>query len=332
MFSTASSDWYGGELRLLATPWKQHKLMLGLEHQMNSRHEQTLEDLTDPENKVVIPGSGSRQGAYAQDEWAISQSLTATLGLRVDRNNVTGTKRSPRAGLIWQATPATNIKALYGRAHRAPNALERDYDDEISQVANHKLNGETIDTLELVVDHRIGRNLLLRGSVYQWKMVGLVVLGMETVSDLAQYQSGEDVKSRGFELSADKTMHWGGRLRGSLTYQSTQFASGGDLPNSPHVMGKVNFSSPLANTGLFMGYEFQYYSKRETVVKGAYAGGYALSNLNLLTDKWFKGTEVSLGVYNLFNKHYAHPGADTNWQNALEQDGRQVRLKAVYTF
>ena len=57
------------------------------------------------------------------------RNLTATLGLRVDRNDVTGNELSPRAALIWKATPDTTVKALYGRAHRAPNAFERDYDD-----------------------------------------------------------------------------------------------------------------------------------------------------------------------------------------------------------
>ena len=48
---------------------------------------------------------------------------------------------------------------------------------------------------------------------------------------------------------------------------------------------------------------------------------------NLSTDKWVKGLDVSLGLYNLFDTRYAHPGSDINWQNALEQDGRSARLK-----
>ena len=47
----------------------------------------------------------------------------------MDFTDVIDTQWSPQLGLIWQATPATTLKALYGRAHRAPNAYERDYDD-----------------------------------------------------------------------------------------------------------------------------------------------------------------------------------------------------------
>ncbi len=329
--ATGSSDWQGIEVRLLSTAWTGHKLMLGMEYQDNSRQDQGNEDLTDPANNLLISRSGWRAGVYVQDEWTLGDSVTATLGLRLDRNNVTGNDLSPRAALIWQATPDTTLKALYGRAHRAPNVYERDFDDGLSQVANPDLEGETIDTLELVIDQRVGRSLSLRGSVYQWSMQGLVTLGTEPVSGLSQYQSGEDVKARGVELSADKTWDWGGRLRGSLSYQDVAYKSGAGLDNAPQLLGKFNFSGPLAATGLRLGYELQYSSERQAI-DGTDLGGYWLSNLQLSSDKWVKGLEVSLGLYNLFDARYEHPGSDTNWQNALEQDGRSVRLKMAYRF
>jgi outer membrane receptor protein involved in Fe transport len=333
-FATGSSDWQGIELRMLSTAWAGHKLMVGLEVQDNSRRDQTNENLDDPTDIVAIPGSGWRAGVYAQDEWSLGETLTATLGLRFDRNDVTGNELSPRAALIWQVSPATTLKAMYGRAHRAPNAFERDYDDQgtsDTQAANPDLNGETVDTLELVMDHRLGQDLRLRASVYQWAMQGLVTLGIDPVSTLSQYQSGEDVDARGVELSADKTWDWGGRLRGSVSYQDVSYASGGDLANSPRLLGKLNVSGPLAATGLHFGYELQYSSKRQSL-DGTVLDGYWLSNLHLSTDTWAKGLEVSLGLYNLFDTRYEHPGSDINWQNALEQDGRSARLKVSYSF
>ena len=127
--ATGSGDWQGIEARLLSTAWAGHKLMLGMEYQDNSRQDQGNEDLLDPANNIEISRSGWRAGVYVQDEWALGESVTATLGLRLDRNNVTGNDLSPRAALIWQATPDTTLKALYGRAHRAPNVYERDFDD-----------------------------------------------------------------------------------------------------------------------------------------------------------------------------------------------------------
>ena len=81
--------------------------------------------------------------------------------------------------------------------------------------------------------------------------------------------------------------------------------------------------------GLHAGYELHYDSKRLSL-DGSRLGGYALSNLTLSTDALAKGLTLSLSVQNLFDKRYAHPGADSNWQNALEQDGRSVRLMLGY--
>lgn len=335
-FATGSSDWHGVEARLLSTAWAGHKLMAGFEYQDITRRDQTNINLTDPADpdNVRITGKGWRMGVYVQDEWALTPQLSTTLGLRADRNSDTGTAFSPRAALIWTATPDTTLKALYGRAHRAPNAYERDYYDGLAQVANPGLAGETIDTLELVADHRLRQDLQLRASLYRWKMEGIITLSPYPLDPtLGQYQSGEQVNATGVELSALKTWAWGGRLRGSLSRQAVSYASGGGLINSPRLLGKLNFSGPLMNTGLLLGYELQYDSQRQTV-GGHKLDGYWLSNLHLTAGKWAKGLEVSLGLYNLFDTRYEHPAAlgTINWQNALMQDGRSVRLKVTYQF
>ena len=327
----ATSVWRGVEGRLLSTAWAGHKLMLGVEAQTIARQDQAVVDPVNPANNVDIPGSGQRVGVYAQDEWRLAEPLTATLGLRADRNNATGSHLSPRAALIWQATPATTLKMLYGRAHRAPNVGERDYNDGVGQVANPTLKGESIDTLELTADHRLERDLTVRASLYQWTMHDLITLGVDPVSGLPQYQSGDSVKARGLEMSADKTWASGARARGSVSYQDAGYRTGADLLNSPRWLGKFNLSGPLNVVGLHAGYELHYDSRRLSL-DGSRLGGYALSNLSLNTEALAKGLDVSLAIYNLFDKRYAHPAADVNWQNAFEQDGRTVRLKLSYRY
>jgi iron complex outermembrane receptor protein len=325
------SDWRGIELRLVSTALAGHKLMLGLEAQDNLRNGQSVLDLATPANDLHIPGSGTRVGLYAQDEWRLADALTATLGLRLDRSSGNSTNASPRAALIWQADEATTFKALYGRAHRAPDFFERDYYDGVSQVANPALRAETIDTLEFFADHRVTRDLTLRASIYQWTMKDLVTQGTDPASGLLQFQSGPGVKARGLELSADRTWTTGARLRGNVSVQSAAYASGAGLPNSPRLLGKVNLSSPLPLAGLRLGYELRYDGRRLTP-GGSWLAGYAVSNLYLSTEALAPGLELALGFNNLLDRRYAQPGSNGNWQNAIEQDGRSVRVALTQKF
>jgi iron complex outermembrane receptor protein len=325
------SEWHGAELGLLATALPGHKLMLGLEVQDAPVTDQSIVGTADHTHDFLIHSPGYRVGLYAQDEWRIADSLSATVGARIDRNGVSGTQSSPRAALIWQASSATTLKALYGRAQRAPNAYERSYDDGTVQIANPALKGETIDTIEGVADYRVERDFAVRGSIYEWTMRDLVTLGIDPVRGIPQFQSGDKVRARGLELSADKTWESGARLRTSVSLQDAAYVNGGGLLNSPKVLGKLNLTAPLPLAGLRAGYELRYDSSRRSL-DGTRLGGYAVSNLNLSTDTLARGLELALTVSNLFDRRYAQPAAATNWQNALEQDGRSLRVSLVQTF
>jgi outer membrane cobalamin receptor len=321
----STPDLIGIEARLVTSALASHTLMLGLEAQDNYNTDQSQIVAAQPALNVHVPGSGYRIGLYGQDEWRLSNLLAATLGFRVDRNDSTATALSPRLALIWQATPETTAKALYGIAHRAPNAFE-DLARFEPDAPSLDLNGETIDTLEFDLDQRVGRDLAVRASVYEWTLHDLILLDDNT-SDV--YQNTQPVDTRGVELSTDKTWDSGARLRDSVSLQHATYRSGADVANSPKVLGKVNFSSPLPLDGLRLGYELRYDSSRLNL-NGTSLGGYALSNLFLSTDSLAKGLELSLGVGNLFDKHYAQPASASHWQTSLEQDGRSVRADVHY--
>jgi outer membrane cobalamin receptor len=321
----STPDLAGVEARVVSTALAAHTLMLGLEAQDNYDIGQSQIVVANPALDVHVPGSGYRVGLYGQDEWRLSNALAATLGLRIDRNDTTGTALSPRLAIIWQATPETTAKALYGIAHRAPNAFE-DLSGYNADAHSLGLSGETINTLEFDLDHRIGRDLALRAAVYQWTLHDLILEN----NTLQVYQNDQPVDTRGIELSTDKTWDSGTRLRDSVSIQHANYSSSGaEVVNSPKVLGKLNFSSPLPVDGVRLGYELRYDSSRMTL-NGTTLGGYALSNLFLSTESLAKGLEISLGVGNLFNKRYAQPASANHWQNSLEQDGRSVRADVHY--
>jgi iron complex outermembrane receptor protein len=332
--SDTNSKWRGAELRLVSTAVAGHTLMGGIEAQDDYRSDQLIPLPLDPTNSILISDPGHRLGLFVQDEWQIRPNFAVTLGLRNDSDGVASNRLNPRAALIWQATPATVIKTLYGRAHREPNAFERFYDDGATLIANPTLGGERIDTLELVADHRVSGDLTVRASLYRWNMRGLIALGSEPVTQIPQYQTGEDVRTSGLELSADKTWDGGYRLRGSLSMQDANYTqSNAPLLNSPALLGSLNLSAPLQwlGAGLRGAYQLHYGSERLTI-DGTELSSYTRSDLIVTKESLAAGLDLSVAIYNLFDQRYSQPGAPTNWQNSFEQDGRSLRVGLSYGF
>lgn len=327
----ATSAWHGFELQAVSTALTAHKLMIGVEYQRNARIDQYIVDEAAPGNGARIASEGTRVGVYAQDEWQLLPTVSATLGLRVDRDDVTGTHSSPRAGMIWNMSDGTSLKLLYGKAHRAPNAYEAEFEDGVSNTSNPALRGETISTYEWVLDHRLSPETALRAALYRWTIDDLISLGIDPVSGLAQYQSGGSVKAQGTELSVHHGWPSGAHLRASLSFQDVSASGGGHLSNSPRVLSRVNFVAPLPWAGWRAGYEMRYDGRRHTVT-GDDVGGAVVSNLRLTTDALGADTELAITIRNLFDKRYWHPAPDTNWQSAIEQDGRSVGLSLTVPF
>ncbi|MCP3103503.1 TonB-dependent receptor [Myxococcus sp. K15C18031901] len=122
----------------------------------------------------LADGAASRRlsvGLFAQDQWTVVDALTLTFGVRLDATQlpevdgsgtITGTsfvsRINPRVGLVFSATDSLVLKALYGRAFRAPTLqelAERIPDTDYSQgrfEGNPRLQPATVDTFELGAD------------------------------------------------------------------------------------------------------------------------------------------------------------------------------------
>ncbi|WP_129135323.1 TonB-dependent receptor [Luteimonas sp. YGD11-2] len=87
-------------------------------------------DDTDMEDGVFgMDGAGFRDGTsqkhrqwalFAEDNWAFTEDLTATFGLRYDHHNIFGSHVSPRAYLVWDATQAWTVKGGISTGYKAP--------------------------------------------------------------------------------------------------------------------------------------------------------------------------------------------------------------------
>jgi len=105
---------------------------------------------------------------------------------------------------------------------------------------------------------------------------------------------------------------------------------GATLENSPSHLGKLNYSIPFHHDIWRAGFEALYVSKRNTM--NSQTGGYLLGNLTLFSDRLLKNVQISASVYNLFNRRYSDPVGEELRQEAIAQDGRNVRLKLTYSY
>lgn len=179
----------------------------------------------------------------AQTDW--TDRLSSTVGLRFDYNSQFGETVNPRVGLVFQQSPETAWKALYGRAYLAPSAHQRfeNYGSVTVPTTgyfflpNPKLKPEELQTFELSLTHKFTPELTV-GLVGFYTLMDQTILPVSnpaannstfipgtTITYTDQYQNIGKVQSRGVEVTVDHTWKHGlSRLSlwGSFTYLNGQ--------------------------------------------------------------------------------------------------------------
>ncbi|HET9225424.1 MAG TPA: TonB-dependent receptor, partial [Thermoanaerobaculia bacterium] len=238
---------------------------------------------------------------------------------------------NPRAALIYHASEATTFKLLYGQAFRAPNAFENFYESSFNKL-NPELGPETIESSELVVEQRLGRNWRASASVFYNDIRDLIGYREDPEDGLFFFDNLDRVVARGAEVEAQA--QWAGGVQGRASYTYTQTedsATGERLSNSPEHLGIVGLSVPVRTEKLVASVELQGMSERRTVRDG-HVGGVMLTNATLLGREIWKGLEVSASVYNLFDRRHSDPVAGDFLQDSIEQDGRTFRIHLTGRF
>lgn len=329
----ARAAWWGGEAKLVSTRFERHKFVVGMEYERDYRRNQFNYDIDPYSLKLDDRRSGNREGVYLQDEITLRDSLLFNAGLRYDHHSASGGVANPRFGLIWKAASATTIKALYGRAYRAPNAYELYYalPGPGGQKSNPDLRPERIRTQELIAEHFLTPDMRVTASLFRNQVSDLISQTTDPTDGLLLFRNINQATATGIELELEKTWSGGARLRTSASLQRARDDStGAALVNSPRQLAKFNWTAPLPAATWRAGVEAQYVGRRQTL-QGEVAG-YWLANVTLSSVRLAPGLEASAGIYNLFDRRYADPGGEEHVQDAIPQDGRNFRVKLSYSF
>jgi outer membrane receptor for ferrienterochelin and colicin len=340
--------WWGGDVKLVSTGFERHKLVAGAEMQRDYRRDQYNFNVAPVESLArMAPGVGAigdqsilddrrqaeRFGAYVQDEITLRENLLVNAGLRYDHNSTTGGAFNPRLALIYKPTQATTVKALYGTAFRAPNAYELFYQTlvEGGQKANPDLRPERTRSRELVLEHSLTADSRITALVFHNDVSDLITQTIDPNDGLLIYKNLSRAVTSGIGLEFERSWAGGTKIRTSYNWQhAVDSATDTILANSPAHLAKLNLSAPVFSGIWRSGLEAQYVGARNTLQSRI--GGYWLANITLSSARLAKGMEVSAGLYNLLDRRYADPGSEEHVQDAIQQDGRSLRLKLVYNF
>lgn len=283
-----------------------HQLTVGGEWRRESLVNAGLKDGRD---------SADHQAVFAQDEIAIGTSLIATLGARLDRHAYFGSQASPRAYLVWEATPELVVKGGFGAAFKAPT-LKQVSPNYVGAEGPHTFLGnadvqpETSRSFEVGADWQSGP-YALRGTLFHTRVKDLIttrLIEQQGTRRVYLYDNVNSATMRGAELGLTWAFAAGWRWNNDLTLLRTRDGSTGqELNDRPrHVLhsqlqwqGASGFSARLGVDA----------TGRQHTSTGGQLPAYTVANASVgwQITRWLSGR---VGVDNLGDLRLAEKSAD----------------------
>jgi outer membrane receptor protein involved in Fe transport len=265
---------------------------------------------------------------FEQAEWSLSSRWKAVLGLRFDDSWNFGHFLSPRLALIYQQTPQTVYKFVYGRPYRNPSTFERYYtDDGYSSIDNPALRPETAHTFEASVEHKFGRRVSLVADFYQYRVNGMIA-AVFVGPGVQQYQNSTPDRSTGAQVELSGKLWRDLEAAGSIAVNiSRDIGLRDDLPNSPRYIGKFRAAKPLLKGFLTVASSTQYLSSSDTIGDDALRQ-VLLEDITLTTHQLNPNFDLRFGLRNAFNWHYENP--IYLLIDRMRQDGRSWFLELIW--
>ena len=162
--------------------------------------------------------SATHKALFVQDEIALTDALMLTAGLRADNHQLFGSELSPRAYLVWEASPALVVKGGFGHAFKAPT-LKQISPNYVGAEGPHTFAGnadvkpESSNSFEIGADWQVAPNWSLRATAFNTEVKDLItyrLLRTEGVRRFYQYDNVDAARIRGLEAGVvwDVTRLW----------------------------------------------------------------------------------------------------------------------------
>lgn len=174
---------------------------------------------------------------YLQDQYAATDNLKFTVGLRHDGFSDVENRTTPRAAAVYQLTDADILKVQYSEAFRPPSFLELSAKNNPVLAGNPEIEGELIDNTELAYIHNDGVTVV-RTTFFYAVLHNLITQDRVT----RRYQnSATDAITYGTEFEYLRPLGTRFKLDSNLTWVHAEFDGTGDrLPGVAQWLGNLS--------------------------------------------------------------------------------------------
>lgn len=200
-----------------------HALVWGLNHRASD------DRMENSRYFAFLPAEASQQWSalFAQDEIALRPGLRAIAGVRLERNDYTGTEVLPNVRLAWNAAPDHLLWAAASRTVRAPSRL--DVDAHIPGEPPFLLDGgeavrsEIANVYALGYRGRVGERFSLSGTLFHNDYDDLRTLEIDPTFTFVEFGSNMEGRATGLEGWGTYRVTDAWRLSGGFTLLDQEF-------------------------------------------------------------------------------------------------------------
>jgi outer membrane receptor protein involved in Fe transport len=261
--------------------------------------------------------------AYSLLEQALGSRVVLHAGLTFYAHELFGSRLTPKVAAVWRPTRGDTVKVIYSEGFRPPTVSEALFDDGATYLANRSLRPETVRSLELAYERRLGDAASVSASIFQntyRDLIGLAAVLPPGAPPperalLSDYRSTavnlDSLRVRGGEIGL--RLSWRERLEGWAGL-SIQHVDRPDQPNFPALTASFALSSRAPWRPLTLSVHGSALSARarDPVVSSLDASArvgpaFTIGALGSLEVPGARGLSLELGVENLLGARRADP-------------------------
>jgi outer membrane receptor for ferrienterochelin and colicins len=289
---------------------------------------------------VSAPFAFRQWALFGEDEWSLRENLKFTLGLRHDDHSTFGGETSPRAYLVWEASPQWVIKGGISRGFKTPR-VEQLTDGingfggqgRIPLIGTPSLTPETSTSTELaalyVGESGFEAGLIFFNNEFDDKIAsgiavpncsfaaspnrpGCVDVGNWPLIDtFGQSINIDEAVTRGVEANLRLPLLTGLRLETNATFTDSEQKSGASagqpLVNTPELIANAALRwQALDSVELYLRSQYRGARYRGAGLAQDQLGDYKPYTVHHLGAQWRirEGVSLNAALYNLFDKNF----------------------------